>query len=213
MTTNDLIERLAGELKPVSRKAVLRRIGIGLGISSVASAILMWSWLGMRPDLMTAAGTMAFWVKFTYTLVLAMGGAWAVKRIAYPLGSIRVSLAVMAVAIALICMLAFAQLAMSPRDHYANMMKGHTITVCTFNIVVLSLPLLFGAFWVLRGLAPTRPTVAGTAAGLAAGSIAALIYSFHCDESAMPFIAIWYTLGVISSGLIGAIAGRFILRW
>ena len=114
MTTNDLIERLASELKPVSRKAVLRRIGIGLGISSVASAILMWSWLGMRPDLMTAAGTMAFWVKFTYTLALAVGGAWAVKRIAYPLGSIRISLAVMAGALALICMLAFAQLAMSP---------------------------------------------------------------------------------------------------
>ena len=53
MTTNDLIERLASELKPVSRKAVLRRIGIGLGISSVASAILMWSWLGMPAGLLS----------------------------------------------------------------------------------------------------------------------------------------------------------------
>ncbi|MBA8900481.1 MULTISPECIES: DUF1109 domain-containing protein [unclassified Phyllobacterium] len=213
MTTNDLIERLASELKPVSRRAVIRRIGIGLGISAVASAILMWSWLGMRPDLMTAAGTMAFWTKFAYTLALAVGGAWAIKRIAYPLGSIRISLIVMGTAVAIIAALAFAQLAMSPRDHYMPMMKGHTITVCTFNIVVLSLPLLFGCFWILRGLAPTRLTVAGTAAGLAAGSIAALIYSFHCDESAMPFIAIWYTLGVLSSALIGAIAGRFVLRW
>ena len=72
--------------------------------------------------------------------------------------------------------------------------------------------MLVGAFWVLRGLAPTRLTVAGAAAGLAAGAIASLVYSFHCDESAMPFIAVWYTLGILIPGLIGAIAGRFVLR-
>ena len=78
---------------------------------------------------------------------------------------------------------------------------------------MLSLPLLIGAFWVLRGLAPTRLTLAGTAAGLAAGALGSLVYSFHCTESAMPFVAIWYTLGVLVPGLIGAIAGRFVLRW
>jgi hypothetical protein len=213
MMTNDLIARLTGKLKPVSRLAVIRRVATGLGISFVASAILMYLWLGMRPDLAEASTTMMFWTKFTYTLILAVAGAWAVKRIAHPLGSIRVNLGLMAATIVVMSILAFAQLAMTPPDEYMAMLKGRTITVCTFNIVVLSLPLLVGAFWVLRGLAPTRLTVAGTAAGLAAGAIGSLVYSFHCFESAMPFIAVWYTLGVLVSGLIGAITGRFILRW
>ncbi|MEK1851306.1 MAG: DUF1109 domain-containing protein [Phyllobacterium sp.] len=213
MTTNDLIARLTGELKPVSRTAVLERVGTGLGISLVASAVLMVLWLGMRPDLAEASTTMMFWTKFTYTLILAVAGGWAVKRIAHPLGSIRVNLGLMAATIVVMIVLAFAQLAMTPPEEHMAMLKGRTITVCTFNIVMLSLPLLIGAFWVLRGLAPTRPTLAGAAAGLAAGSIASLVYSFHCDESAMPFIAVWYTLGVLVAGLIGAITGRFILRW
>jgi hypothetical protein len=213
MTTNDLIARLTGELKPVSRTAVLERVGTGLGISLVASAVLMVLWLGMRPDLAEASTTMMFWTKFTYTLILAVAGGWAVKRIAHPLGSIRVNLGLMAATIVVMIVLAFAQLAMTPPEEHMAMLKGRTITVCTFNIVMLSLPLLIGAFWVLRGLAPTRLTLAGAAAGLAAGSIASLVYSFHCDESAMPFIAVWYTLGVLVAGLIGAITGRFILRW
>jgi hypothetical protein len=213
MTTNDLIARLTGELKPVSRTAVIQRVGTGLGISLVASAVLMVLWLGMRPDLAEASTTMMFWTKFTYTLILAVAGGWAVKRIAHPIGSIRVNLGLMAATIVVMIVLAFAQLAMTPPEEHMAMLKGRTITVCTFNIVMLSLPLLIGAFWVLRGLAPTRLTLAGAAAGLAAGSIASLVYSFHCDESAMPFIAVWYTLGVLVAGLIGAITGRFILRW
>ncbi|PSH54458.1 hypothetical protein CU102_28680 [Phyllobacterium brassicacearum] len=213
MMTNDLIARLAGELKPVSRLAVIRRVVTGLGLSLIASALLMWWWLGMRPDLAEASTTMMFWSKFTYTLILAAAGAWAVKRIAHPLGSIRVNIGLIAATIVVMIILALVQLALTPPEEYMAMLKGHTIRVCTFNIVVLSLPLLIGAFWVLRGLAPTRLTVAGAAAGLAAGSIASFVYSFHCDESAMPFVAIWYTLGVLVAGLIGAITGRYILRW
>jgi len=213
MTTDDLIARLTGELKPVSRLAVLKRVGLGLGISLVVSAVLMYFWLGMRPDMMTATGTMPFWSKFIYTLALAIIGAWAVKRIAHPLGSIRVNLALIGTLIVAISILGFVQLAMAPPEAYHYLLTGKSVAVCTLYIVMLSLPLLVGAFWVLRGLAPTRLTIAGTAAGLAAGAIGSLVYSFHCTESAMPFVAIWYTLGVLIPGLIGAIAGRFVLRW
>lgn len=213
MTTNDLIARLAGELKPVSRRAVGKRVVIGLGLSFAASWLLMVWWLGMRPDLMQATGTMPFWGKFTYTLVLALIGAWAVKRIAYPLGSIRINLTLMAMVLLAFGLLAAARLAMAPPENHHAMLTGKSLAVCTFYIVMLSLPLLIGAFWVLRGLAPTRLTLAGAAAGLAAGALGSLVYSFHCTESAMPFIAIWYTLGVLITGLIGAIAGRFVLRW
>ena len=64
-----------------------------------------------------------------------------------------------------ITILGFVQLAMAPPDDHMTMLDGQSIAVCTFNIVMLSLPLLVGAFWVLRGLAPTRLTVAGARGG------------------------------------------------
>ncbi|MGH6859068.1 MAG: NrsF family protein [Phyllobacterium sp.] len=213
MTTDDLIARLAGDLKPVSPGAVIGRVVLGLGLGLAASSILMLAWLGMRPDLMAATGTMPFWSKLAYTLALAAIGASAVKRIAHPLGSIWPNLVLMLAGLLLLGVLAGMQLAMAPPERYPELLIGKSMAVCTFNIVMLSLPFLIGAFWVLRGLAPTRLTVAGGAAGLAAGAMGALVYSFHCTESGMPFVAVWYTLGVLVPGLIGAAAGRFVLRW
>jgi hypothetical protein len=65
----------------------------------------------------------------------------------------------------------------------------------------------------MRQLAPTRPILAGGCAGLLAGAAGAWVYAFHCNESAAPFMAIWYTLGIAAAGLLGAATGRWVLRW
>jgi hypothetical protein len=70
--------------------------------------------------------------------------------------------------------------------------------------------MLIGA---IRGLAPVRLRLAGAAAGLTAGGLAAAIYSLHCPESAAPFVAIWYTLGILLPAAVGAVAGPRLLRW
>jgi hypothetical protein len=213
MTTNDLIARLTGDLKPVSPIAALERVGIGLGAGFTAATILMFLWLGLRPDLVAATATIPFWLKLAYTSALALAGASAVKRIAYPLGHVRLNTILFIATVAVICVLAIAQLIMTSGDQHYAMIAGHTMNVCTFYIVMLSLPLLAGNLWILRGLAPMRPTLAGAIAGVAAGAMASLIYSFHCDESAMPFVAIWYTFGVLIPGFAGAFMGRLLLRW
>ena len=49
---------------------------------------------------------------------------------------------------------------------------------------------------------------------MASGGIAATAYGIlPCPESTVAFVATWYTLGVAAAGLIGAVAGRFALRW
>jgi hypothetical protein len=65
----------------------------------------------------------------------------------------------------------------------------------------------------VRRLAPTQPMRAGAAAGLLAGATGAWIYAFHCDEYAVPFLALWYTLGILIAGAAGALLGRRLLRW
>ena len=70
----DLIDRLVADLSPTPPHAVARRMAAGLGAGLVVSAILMLLWLGPRPDMMPAMGTMAFWAKFAFTLLLALAG-------------------------------------------------------------------------------------------------------------------------------------------
>ena len=73
--------------------------------------------------------------------------------------------------------------------------------------------MLGGLFWAMRGLAPTHLRAAGLAAGLTSGAAGAWIYAFHCPESALPFIALWYTAGIAVAGAAGLILAPRLLRW
>ncbi|EFG35708.1 hypothetical protein IB60_15035 [Brucella abortus LMN1] len=90
---------------------------------------------------------------------------------------------------------------------------GYTALVCPWLIGLISLPTLASLLLAIRKLAPARPTLAGFAAGLVSGGIGVLVYAFHCPESGLPFIALWYTLGIVGTGVLGALGGRFCLRW
>ncbi|HWU18721.1 MAG TPA: NrsF family protein, partial [Devosia sp.] len=57
------------------------------------------------------------------------------------------------------------------------------------------------------------PTLAGFAAGLIAGGFGAWAYSFYCGETSMMFMAIWYSLGIGLTALLGAALGKLVLRW
>ncbi|WP_395445953.1 NrsF family protein [Caulobacter sp. UC70_42] len=58
-----------------------------------------------------------------------------------------------------------------------------------------------------------RLTLAGLATGLFAGGVAATVYGLHCAENTFTFVALWYSLGVLSLAALGAAVGRWALRW
>jgi hypothetical protein len=78
---------------------------------------------------------------------------------------------------------------------------------------VLSAPVFAAAMWGMRSFAPTRPVLAGAAAGLFEGAAGALVYAFHCPELAAPFLGTWYVLGMLVPTALGAILGPRVLRW
>jgi hypothetical protein len=80
-------------------------------------------------------------------------------------------------------------------------------------VLALSMPALAASLWAVRGLAPTRPSLAGFAAGLLAGSVGAFGYSLSCPEASPAFVAVWYTLGIGLTGCLGAVLGPRVLRW
>ena len=207
MKTSELIQSLSTDLQPTSQRAVLGRIVLGLAVGAIASTLIMLFWLGVRPDIGAAVQTGMFWVKFGYAMLLGLALMFALDRLSRP--AVKVGSAAVAAAVPVMLMFAMGALRLAlaaPGDRLALLM-GSSSDVCPWRIFVIGLPILAGAVWAVRGLAPTRLTIAGLAAGGCAGAFSAVIYGFHCDETAAPFVALWYTLGM------AAVAARRALRW
>lgn len=211
--TDELIDRLSAELKPVPRHAMRYLLLGALGVGAVVAWLSMHMMLGLRGDYPQAFSNPVFWIKFGYTLALAVFGAVATFVLARPEGFTRWPwLAAGLVAIGL-AVGAAAQLSGVDPDTAHALMWGVSSLICPWYIALLSLPALVAILLAVRQLAPTRPTLTGLSAGLFAGGTGAWIYSFHCQENGLAFLLIWYTLGIALVALLGALAGRFVLRW
>ena len=109
--------------------------------------------------------------------------------------------------------MAAAELLRAPEVDYGRLVMGATSASCPWLIALLAIPVMVAILWAMRAMAPTRLTLAGTAAGLAAGGASAFIYAISCDESAMPFVLVWYGFGIALPAAAGAVLGNRVLRW
>lgn len=213
MRTDELIAHLAGGLQPVGRAEVVRTLSLGLGLGALGSLLLMAATIGIRVDIFAAMEGQAFWLKFLYTLAVALIGLRLVERMSRPGTDARAPALLVAVPVLVLMAMMAGQMMTADAGTRHALLMGHSADVCSVLIAGLALPLFAGLFWALRRLAPTRLVRAGAAAGLLAGSAAATIYAFHCTESTATFIAIWYTAGIALTTIMGALLGRWALRW
>jgi len=213
MQTDELIDLMAADTGPVSRFAPARRLAVGAAVGAVVVMLLVLGWLGLRPDLTTAVTGVFFWIKAAYTGALAAAGFWAVERLGRPGVSAKRPARLAAAVLLLFVLVALAQACRMSGPARLIAVQGVSWTVCTRNIAILAAPILVITLLILRHLAPTRPTVAGFAAGAFSGGLAATLYGLHCPEATCVFVALWYTLGVAVSALVGAGLGRWVLRW
>jgi hypothetical protein len=211
--TDDLIDALAANAGPAPGGVPARRLGLTTLAGGLIALALVLFWLHTRADLHDAMATRFFWMKAAYTAVLGVAGFWACERLARPGASGRRAFWLAAGVLVLYFAVALFRLMEAAPDDRMPMIMGNSIMHCLRNIVMLGAPMLAVALVAMRSLAPTRPTLAGFAAGLFSGAVCATIYGLHCGESTMIFVSAWYTLGVLLVGLIGAIIGRWALRW
>lgn len=213
MKTDELITLLAHDTTSVKRGMLPMRFVVVALLGAVAALAILVPWLGIRPDLAEAAGGMTYWMKTIYTLGLGAAGFALVERLSRPgakglLGWILAGLfAIMIAAIAV------AQLMSTSPDQMHEALMGSTWDRCPWRIFALSIPGLAVILWTMRRFAPTRLALAGAAAGLLAGGVAATVYGLHCAETAAPFVALWYSLGIFLSAALGALLGPRVLRW
>ncbi|HVZ27543.1 MAG TPA: DUF1109 domain-containing protein [Rhizomicrobium sp.] len=212
MKTDELIALLGQDLKPARKGMVPRWLAPALAAGLLISLLMMLAMLGTRADLYQAMRLNAFWMKFFYTLSLAILGLILIERQARAGADSRAVFFALGAPVAAMTVLASAQLSQAHGDT-AGLVMGRTWMVCPWLIALLSLPPLALLLAALRRLAPTRLTLAGSAAGLVAGAGAATVYGFHCTEMAAPFILIWYTLGIGLAAGLGAMLGQRCLHW
>jgi len=213
MKTDDLIAMLASDAAVVAPRVWRQRYAVALGAGLLGALLLMVILLGVRPDIADAVRLPMFWVKLVFPAVLAAVTLLAAMRLSRPgmaLGRLGSALAAPVLAIWLLAGLSL--LGAAPEDR-GMLIWGETWSACLVNIPMLSVPAFIGLLWVMKTLAPVRPVLAGTAAGLLAGALSAVIYALHCPELAAPFIGIWYTLGMLIPAMLGAIVGPRLLRW
>ena len=210
---DQLVERLVADLEPVGDPPVAQRLAIGLGAGLVLSVLLVGLVLGFRPDMGSATLTLMFWVKLAYVSGIGAIALWAVERLArpgVPTGNLLLWLLVPTLAVAA---LAVVQLMNGPSEAREHLIMGFSWAAAPWRILAAALPLLVGLAWAVRGLAPTRLVFSGAMVGLAAGGFGAASYAMHCQEATAPFLFIWYSLGVIACGFVGALLGPRVLRW
>jgi hypothetical protein len=212
MRTDDLIGQLSANLEPVKRGAMGRLLLGTVAIGIIGSAVVMLGVLGPRPDFSSAITSFGMWTKLAYTFAVAVFAFFLVERAGRPGADMSKPALLLALPILSIVLLAVMQMN-APGADMPKLVLGHSSRVCAFLVTVTALPTLAATFLALRRLAPTRLTQAGAMAGLFAGGAGAFVYSFHCTENTAPFIAIWYSLGILLTMAVGALLGRYFLRW
>jgi len=213
MKTEELVTLLAAGIAPVPGNTASRRFAVAMGWGVSGSVLLLVLVLGIRPDLAQAAGEFMFWMKPAFAASLALASFIVAERLARPGARLGFVWAALATPVLVVWLVAAVVLVNAVPAQRADLVLGNTWKTCPFNIALISLPLFAATLWAMKGLAPTRLALAGAGAGLLAGALSALVYALHCPESAAPFLAVWYVLGIAIPTLTGAVLGPRALRW
>jgi hypothetical protein len=211
MKTESLIDMLARQAGPAPRALAARRLTPAVAGGLVLGVAGALAWIGPIPaELYADPGP---WIKFVYAGLLAAAALWWVTRLGRPAAPVAAPARAAGGVVVAMGLLGAAALLAVPGGERMDALLGHSWAQCPLSVLLLSLPTLAGAFWALRGLAPTRLRLAGFAAGVLAGAVGAFSYALSCDELAPSFVAVWYTAGIGAAGVLGALLGPRLLRW
>ncbi len=210
MQTDDLIDALArdaGSPLPEMERSIARSIAAGIAVA----ALLFFVLLGPRPDLQPSLMMSWFGMKALITLLLAVASFQAVSALARP--AAKVPLWPLVAVVVLLFAAIADDLMLYGTSEALTRLVGNNARVCLTFIPILSAAPLVSALLALRYGAPTRPGLAGAAAGLFCGAVGASFYAWHCPDDSPLFVAVWYSLAIALVTAAGALLGQRVLRW
>jgi hypothetical protein len=209
--THQLIDMLARNAGPAPKALAARRLTPAALTGFLVSAVLAVSAFGHIP--LGLFHTHVPWTKLIYGGALVLAAGWLTAQLSRPgAPTQRAQRAAVAVVVVMVSVGALS-LWLTPADLRWQTLRGHSWNLCPWLIVGLSMPALAATMAAVRGMAPTHPRQAGFAAGVLAGAAGACGYALACTESSPAFVAVWYSLGIVATGAIGAALGPRVLRW
>lgn len=211
MRTDQLIERLISELKPVRPRKVWADAIALVALGAVELGLL----LGMvRPDIPMATHQPSFWWKLISLGLIAMvSGSVAILS----LDPVRKPRRGKRWIVALIGLcLAVGWILDASRDGFATLLARldwPTGLECVYQMVTLSVPAVIGLGLLMRRGASTDPSGTALAAGLAAAAWGAFVFVFACPFDDPFYVAVWYSLGCGAVTLVARLILPPLTRW
>jgi hypothetical protein len=211
MKTGDLIKAIA-EDAAASMPSVGARMAAALAIGGAISLALFFYDLGVRPDFANALQTWRFDAKLLTTLLCFAAALWASPQLARPDADRRAVLAALAFPMVALAFGISWELLASPAHTWSTRAIGSNSRVCVTYIFAMSIAPLVALLVALRAGAPRSPAMAGAAAGLLAGGVAATLYAIHCPDDSPLFVGLWYAPVVALITIASAAVGHRLLR-
>ncbi|MGY4496508.1 DUF1109 domain-containing protein [Bradyrhizobium diazoefficiens] len=212
MDTDQLIRTLAADnAHRAPRVGAL--MTTGLLVAAPFSILIFATFLGVRPDVMTAMHNPFFDTKFAVTLSLAIPAIIISLHLSRPEALMRGWGWLLLLPVGLLAVAIGSEAMMAPAMPMTMRLVGKNSRWCMSAIPAMSLPLLAGALFGLRHGAPSRPALAGALAGLLSAGLAATLYASHCTDDSPLFVATWYTIATAIVTAIGAAVGSRVLRY
>jgi len=212
VSTEQLIDRLVSDLEDRSPLSRCRwpRLAIVTALASMVSLAAILLLFTRSPHFAHGPSRTILFSVLAGVALAAVGFAGALKS-SHP--ESRVSLSWLALPAAILMTGLGLEMADTPSSSWAARFWGDSSTACFVCVTLLSLPILGAALAVLREGAPARPRLSGAMAGSLAGGITAALYTLHCPEDSLLFVAFWHVLAVATVCILGALAAGRWLRW
>ena len=208
--TEDLIGRLAAELRPVRRLPhPLVRAAAWIGFALAVIGLLAAA-VGPRHDLMERLGQPHEMAQLLFCLATGVLAAVAAFELSLPGRSPYWALLPLPPAVAWVASLGMGCLAEVARMGPQALVFG-TSWECFRFIVLMGVPLALSLLWMLRHAGPIRPVPVAALGGLAGAALSAAGLSlFHHIEAAL-LVLVWHggaTLVVVACFLLAGHAWR-----
>jgi len=213
MKTEELIALLARHPEAMARPRPLLEWTLALSVAVASAVALMLLLLGPRADLPLAIAQPLFWQKLGILGLFAIGALVWAHRAGIPGGQggwragLRWAGPFWATAATLITVLA------APTGGRGELFWSPTAFWCLGMIPVLSAVPAVALIVLLQRAAPTEPARAARAAGMAAASVGAVAYAFHCPADQPAYLLLVYGAAIAGTTLITQCLGTRWLRW
>lgn len=213
MKTNDLIAQLGDDDK---RKKVIspKFYILGLAIVYAVYVVMVQSYLGIRDDLYTQLTRVLFSAEIGLLVLLLISSSIMSVFLLFPdnyqktkwLNIPYYVFAALLVILGVQLFLPVHELQVLPEKE----MHGMDCLICIFIVSIV--PALISLFMIKSG-ATTQPIRAGSCAIFSATALGCLTLRIAEMNDYLPHLLTWHYLPIFVFATIGALVGRFFLRW